>query len=58
VSALVFLAIALVLSVLGCGILWLRHRQPSSMESGIDGFRREMEALAPPALPRQRGRRR
>jgi hypothetical protein len=47
-SALVFLAIAAGLSILGCLILWLRHRQPSSVESGVDAFRREMDALAPP----------
>jgi hypothetical protein len=46
-SALVFLAIAVGLSVLGCIVLWIRHRQPSSMESGIDAFRREMSALSP-----------
>jgi hypothetical protein len=46
-SALVFLAIAVGLSAIGCVVLWVRHRQPKSVESGIDAFRREMLALAP-----------
>ncbi len=31
--------------------IWLRNRQPSSVESGIDAFRREMSALSPDAAP-------
>jgi hypothetical protein len=47
VNALVFLGIAAVLSVLGCGILWLRSRQPGSMEAHIEEFAKELDALAP-----------
>jgi hypothetical protein len=39
--------IAVVISVVGCGLLYLRNRTPSSLEAGIDNFRREMQALAP-----------
>jgi len=39
--------IAVVISVVGGLVLYLRNRTPSSLESGIDNFRREMEALAP-----------
>ncbi|HEX8802813.1 MAG TPA: hypothetical protein VF743_01430 [Acidimicrobiales bacterium] len=46
-SAAVFLLIALAISLVGCAVLYLRHRTPSSLESGIDDFRREMDALAP-----------
>ena len=46
-SGLVFLLAALALSVIGSVVLWLRHRQPTSMEQGIDDFSREMQALAP-----------
>ena len=46
-SGLVFLLAALALSVVGSIVLWLRHRQPTSMEQGIDDFSREMQALAP-----------
>ena len=42
-----FLMIAVVISVVGGLVLYLRNRTPSSLESGIDNFRREMEALAP-----------
>jgi hypothetical protein len=61
VSAIVFLAIVLVVSVVGSLILWLQHRSPSGLESGIEAFQREMHALAPPDEqddPERRGRRR
>ena len=46
-NALMFLGIAVVLSLIGCGILWVRSRQPGSMEAHIRDFERELEALAP-----------
>jgi hypothetical protein len=46
-SALVFLAVAVLLSAAGCFVLWYRHRSPNTLDSGIEAFRREMEALAP-----------
>lgn len=63
VNALVFLGIAAGLSMAGCGILWLRSRQPGSMEAHIRDFARELDALAPDniaakgrrAPPRRRG---
>ena len=60
-SGLVFLLAALALSVIGSVVLWLRHRQPASLEQGIDDFTREMQALAPeepPGPPRPNGERR
>jgi hypothetical protein len=48
VSALVFLLIVLVVSGIGSAILWYQHRSPSTLESGIEAFQREMDALAPP----------
>lgn len=47
-GALIFLSLALVVSVVGCGILWWQHRTPNTVDSGIEAFRREMDALAPP----------
>lgn len=47
-SALVFLLIVIVLSGLGSFYVWLRHRSPTTLESGIEAFQREMDALAPP----------
>ena len=46
-NGLVFLLIALGVSVLGSMALWVRHRDPTSMDHGIDEFQREMRALAP-----------
>jgi hypothetical protein len=47
VGAGVFLLIAVVISVVGSTFLYLRSRTPSSLDSGIENFRREMQALAP-----------
>ncbi len=47
-NALVFLLIVVVVSAVGSLILWLQHRSPNTLESGIDAFQREMRALAPP----------
>jgi hypothetical protein len=47
VSNLLYLLVAVGLSVIGSVILWLRHRRPRSLESGIDEFSRELRALAP-----------
>ena len=46
-NGLVFLLIAVGLSVGGSLLLYLRHRDPTSMDHGIDEFAREMRALAP-----------
>ena len=50
-TALYFLAIALVIVVVGGVILWATNRQPSSTESSISSFRREMDALSPERRP-------
>jgi hypothetical protein len=47
VGAVAFLMIAVVISVVGSTFLYLRSRTPSSLDSGIENFRREMQALAP-----------
>ena len=46
-NALIFLGIAVVLSGAGCLMLWLRSRQPRSMDAHIRDFARELDALAP-----------
>ncbi len=48
-SGLVFLLIALAISLVGSLVLWLRSRKPKAFDSGVDEFRREMRALAPDA---------
>ncbi|HEY3141518.1 MAG TPA: hypothetical protein VGJ86_10335 [Acidimicrobiales bacterium] len=45
-NAAFFLLLAVGISVVGCLVLYWRQRPPRSTESGIDSFRREMEALA------------
>jgi hypothetical protein len=54
VSALIFLGVAVVVSLVGIAIMALRARQPTSLESGIDAFKREMQALEPEDERRQR----
>ncbi|HEX6238264.1 MAG TPA: hypothetical protein VFZ68_13785 [Acidimicrobiales bacterium] len=46
-GAVVFLLIAAVIALVGTAVLYFRNRPPSSLEEGIDNFRREMQALAP-----------
>jgi hypothetical protein len=55
-SAIVFLLIALAVSLVGGVYLWLKHRSPSTLDSGIKAFQREMHALAPPDEPTDRDR--
>ena len=55
---LVYLGIAVVLSMLGSLVLWLRHRKPRSMEAHMQRFARELEALAPDPEWNRRGHRR
>lgn len=50
-SNLIYLAIAIVLSLVGSLILWYRTRQPRSMEAGIEQFSKGLKALAPDADP-------
>jgi len=47
-QAVLFLAIAVVVCAVGGLVLYVQHRQPRTLESGMDSFRREMDALAPP----------
>ena len=47
-SPVVFLLIALGVSLVGGLYLWLQHRSPNTLDSGIKAFQREMDALAPP----------
>ena len=44
---LLYLVAVIVVSVVGGLIIFLRNRKPTSMESGIDAFHRELKALAP-----------
>lgn len=48
-TAIGFLLIVVVVSGIGGLVLWLQHREPNTLESGLDAFKREMNALAPPS---------
>ena len=53
-TALLFLLIAVVLSLLGTLVLWLHQRRPTSMQAGIEEFSRGMKALEPEDEPQRR----
>ena len=57
-SNLIYLGLAAILTGVGCTIIWLRQRKPTGVDTGIDAFRRELQALAPdreaPGAPGQR----
>lgn len=46
-AVLLYLAVPLVVIAVVVLILWMRERKPTSVESGIASFQREMEALSP-----------
>ena len=56
-SNLLYLVVAVLLSVVGSLILWFRHRKPTSMEHGIEAFNSELRALAPDQRQGRRDRR-
>jgi hypothetical protein len=53
-SNLAYLGSAVVISLVGCLLLWLRNRKPQSMEAHMEAFARELRALAPEPDGRQR----
>lgn len=46
-SPFAFLLIPAVVVVVATLVVWLRGRQPTTLHSGVEGFRREMHALSP-----------
>ncbi len=46
-SNLLFLVAAVAVAALGIAVLWARSRSPRSVDSGVEGFARQMEALSP-----------
>jgi hypothetical protein len=51
---LLFVLLPMLVVTIYASATWWRNRQPSSVESGVDAFRREMTALSPDAAPVQR----
>jgi hypothetical protein len=54
---LLFLLAALLVATIGIVILWVRSRSPRSVDSGVDTFARQMEALSPRGPRPPQGRR-
>ena len=50
-SNLAYLGIAVVVSLVGFFVLWLRNHRPQSMEHSMREFSKELDALAPSDLP-------
>ena len=46
-SNLAYLIGAIVVAVIGGVIVWLRHRQPQSVDATMESFRRGLDVLAP-----------
>ncbi|HKY13572.1 MAG TPA: hypothetical protein VJM33_01515 [Microthrixaceae bacterium] len=46
-NALVFLGVALAISLIGSLVVLARNRNPRSIETGIDDFTERMKALSP-----------
>lgn len=44
---LLFLLAAVAVAGLGIAVLWARSRPPRSVDSGVEGFNRQMDALSP-----------
>lgn len=50
-SNLAYLGVAIIFSIIGCLVIYLRSRKPTSLNSGIEEFQRELRALAPDGRP-------
>lgn len=55
-GVLLFLLVPLLVVAVAATISWARNRQPTSLQAGVDSFRREMDALSPDATPIHRRR--
>lgn len=53
-NILAYLMVPIAVVAVAALVSWLRNRQPTSLESGVDSFRREMDALSPDAAPSNR----
>ena len=56
-GGLAFLFIAVLVSVVGTLVLYMRNRGSSSVDNGVEEFQREMRALSPDTLDDDRRRR-
>lgn len=49
-----YLAVPVILVALYCVVMSWRNRKPTSLEAGVDSFRREMQALSPQVIRKER----
>ena len=56
-GGLAFLLIAVLVSGLGTLVLWMRNRDSTSLDHGVEEFQREMRALSPDKRDDDRRRR-
>ncbi|MCU1453969.1 MAG: hypothetical protein JWN46_2115 [Acidimicrobiales bacterium] len=50
-KVLVYLVVPVLIVAVWSTAMWARNRKPTSLQSGVDDFRREMNALSPDPLP-------
>ncbi|MCU1498502.1 MAG: hypothetical protein JWM47_2455 [Acidimicrobiales bacterium] len=55
-GVLLFILVPLLVVAVAATISWARNRQPTSLQAGVDSFRREMDALSPEGTPIHRRR--
>ncbi|QXC60457.1 hypothetical protein KSP35_19350 [Aquihabitans sp. G128] len=55
-GVLLFILVPVAVVAIAASVSWVRNRQPTSLQSGVDSFRREMDALSPDAAPAPRRR--
>jgi hypothetical protein len=53
---LAYILVPVAIVAIAASITWVRNRQPTSLQSGVESFRREMDALSPEAAPMHRRR--
>ncbi len=49
-----YIAVPIILVTVYCVVMWMRNRKPTSLQSGVEAFRREMRALSPDAARQER----
>jgi hypothetical protein len=57
VSNLLYLGAAVLISLVGSVVVVLRNHRPTSIESGVEDFARQRDALSPSAAADERRRR-
>lgn len=56
-GGLAFLLIAVIVTGIGTLVLWMRNRDSTSLDHGVEEFQREMRALSPDKRDDDRRRR-